>query len=77
MHNAITWTVRDVVQGTSEWSAAEIEEAWAVADRLGLVGVMPSCEGSACVQHVAASYSRDPSTGWRCHSTGAGGARQY
>ena len=21
--------------------------------------------------------SRDPSTGWRCHSTGAGGASQY
>lgn len=24
--------------GTSEWSAAEIREAWAVADRLGLIG---------------------------------------
>jgi hypothetical protein len=24
--------------GTSEWLASEIEEAWAVADRLGLIG---------------------------------------
>jgi hypothetical protein len=25
-------------RGTSEWSAAQITEAWAVADRLGLIG---------------------------------------
>jgi voltage-dependent potassium channel beta subunit len=28
--------------GTSEWSAAEITDAWRVADRLGLIG--PACE---------------------------------
>lgn len=28
--------------GTSEWSAAQIQEAWAVAERLGMVG--PTCE---------------------------------
>lgn len=28
--------------GTSEWSAAELQEAWGIADRLGLVG--PSVE---------------------------------
>ena len=24
--------------GTSEWSAAQIQEAWTIADRLGMVG---------------------------------------
>ena len=28
--------------GTSEWTAEEIEEAWAVADRLGLIGPVVS-----------------------------------
>ena len=28
--------------GTSEWSAEQLTDAWAVADRLGLIG--PACE---------------------------------
>ncbi|KAJ4362041.1 hypothetical protein N0V83_010983 [Neocucurbitaria cava] len=36
--NFLIDTGKTLYWGTSEWSASEIEEAWAVADRLGLVG---------------------------------------
>jgi aryl-alcohol dehydrogenase-like predicted oxidoreductase len=36
--NYLIDTGKTLYWGTSEWLASEIEEAWAVADRLGLVG---------------------------------------
>ncbi|KAF2712888.1 Aldo/keto reductase [Pleomassaria siparia CBS 279.74] len=36
--NHLIDTGKTLYWGTSEWAASEIEEAWAVADRLGLVG---------------------------------------
>jgi voltage-dependent potassium channel beta subunit len=36
--NHLISTGKTLYWGTSEWLASEIEEAWAVADRLGLVG---------------------------------------
>jgi aryl-alcohol dehydrogenase-like predicted oxidoreductase len=36
--NHIINTGKALYWGTSEWLASEIEEAWAVADRLGLIG---------------------------------------
>ena len=36
--NFLINTGKTLYWGTSEWAASEIEEAWAVADRLGLIG---------------------------------------
>ncbi|KAF1842887.1 Aldo/keto reductase [Cucurbitaria berberidis CBS 394.84] len=36
--NFLINTGKALYWGTSEWAASEIEEAWAVADRLGLIG---------------------------------------
>jgi aryl-alcohol dehydrogenase-like predicted oxidoreductase len=38
--NYLINTGKTLYWGTSEWLASEIEEAWAVADRLGLIGPM-------------------------------------
>ena len=39
-------------------------------------GFQPDSHGSTVSLHTF-HPSRDPSTGWRCHSTDAGGAVQY
>lgn len=40
-HSCVEWHSTDRWGiGTSEWSAAELKEAWAVADKLNLIGPM-------------------------------------
>jgi aryl-alcohol dehydrogenase-like predicted oxidoreductase len=50
--NYLINTGKALYWGTSEWLASEIEEAWAVADRLGLIGPIVGTHPSPPCQSI-------------------------
>ena len=51
--NFLINTGKALYWGTSEWLPSEIEEAWAVADKLGLIGPVVEQPGETAMAQLA------------------------
>ena len=70
-HNAVRLTAEAAVAHDDRGQHAELDDA-GVDLRLA-----EHSRVKRVPEHVSAYSGRDPSTGWRCQSAGAGGASQY